>query len=355
MAIVFGKDVYKNQKQTNDTDHDNWGGNKDINSSNRNQDIIRVHKIDEIVGRHDIKAKLKTLINSSKSRGDVLEHLLFYGPPGLGKTTFGYAIANEIGTHFILTSGPTLTSKAEMASIITNLKEGDVLFIDEIHRLSKVLEEFLYPILEDFKMDIAIGKGSMTQIVQVKVPKFTLIGATTQIGLVSAPLRDRFGMTFKVDFFDVHDLSLIVTKYAKDLNIKIDEEAATEIARRSRGTARLAIRNLKRARDYALELRRDCISYEVVLHTFNNLDIDEYGLELVMRKYLYVLEKHFGGGPVGISNISSALYEDVRTIEDIYEPYLIKIGFLKRTVKGRVLTEKGREYISNLSSLYGLM
>lgn len=221
MAIVYGKDVPKNQKQTMGNDRNTFGVDRDTNLSNRNQDIIRVNKIDEIVGRNDIKAKLKTLINSSKSRGDVLEHLLFYGPPGLGKTTFGYAIAHEIGTSFILTSGPALTSKAEIASIITNLKEGDVLFIDEIHRLNKVLEEFLYPILEDFKMDIVIGKGSMTQVVQVTVPKFTLIGATTQIGLISAPLRDRFGMTFKVDFFDINDLSLIVKNMLKILIYKL--------------------------------------------------------------------------------------------------------------------------------------
>lgn len=319
---------------------------KELNQNiSENNEIKRAQSIDEIVGRKDIKRKLRTLINSAKSRDDAVEHLLFYGPPGLGKTTFGHAIAHEIGSNFVMTSGPSLTSKAEFASIVTGLKDGDVLFIDEIHRLNKVLEEFLYPVLEDFKMDISLGKGAMAKLMRLDVPKFTLIGATTQIGLISSPLRDRFGMTFKVDFFDLEDLSSIVKKYAKDLNMEIEDNAAVEIAKRSRGTARIAIRNLKRARDYAVEFNTNLINYEIVTHAFTNLEIDEFGLDPVMRKYLDTIVNHFAGGPVGVSNISSSIYEDIRTIEDVYEPYLIKIGFLKRTAQGRVITEKGRDYI----------
>ena len=306
----------------------------------------RPQKLSEIIGRKDIKNKLDVLINSARSRTDVIEHLLFYGPPGLGKTTFGYAISNEFGSTFYMTSGPSLNSKAELASIITGLNEGDILFIDEIHRLNKILEEFLYPILEDFKMDINFGKGTLSKLVRLDVPKFTLIGATTQIGLISAPLRDRFGMTFKVDFFDLDDLTKIVLNNASKQNIEIDEDAAVEIAKRSRGTARLALRNLRRARDYGISKNLTCIDFKTVEHAFESLEIDELGLDAIMRKYLEVLHKNFNGGPVGVSNISASIFEDMRTIEEVYEPYLIKLGFLKRTPQGRVLTDKGAEYIS---------
>ncbi len=307
----------------------------------------RPKKLGEVVGRKDIKDKLNVLINSAKSRTDVIEHLLFYGPPGLGKTTFGYAISNEFGSKFYMTSGPSLNSKADLASIITNLQEGDILFIDEIHRMNKLLEEFLYPILEDFKMDITFGKGTLSKHVRLDVPKFTLIGATTQIGLISAPLRDRFGMTFKVDFFDLEDLTQIVIKNSTILDFPIEFDAAVEIAKRSRGTARIALRNLRRARDYSISFNKTTIDFAVVERAFRDLEIDELGLDSVMRKYLEVVHKNFSGGPVGVSNVAASIFEDIRTIEEVYEPYLIKLGFLKRTPQGRVLTDYGREFILN--------
>lgn len=322
---------------------------KSVDSSGYQEDLqgnvqMRPKKLDEIIGRAKEKDKLGVLINSAKSRNDVIDHMLFYGPPGLGKTTFGYAIASEFGSNFIFTSGPGISSKAELASIVSSLNQGDFLFIDEIHRLNKVLEEFLYPILEDYRMDVSLGKGTLAKVIKIEVPKFTLIGATTQIGLISSPLRDRFGLTFKLDFFSLKELAEIVTDYARKMELSIDAKAANEIARRSRGTARLAIRNLKRARDYALHQNKKSVDIDVVLETFKQLEIDELGLDGVMRKYLDALINNFEGGPVGLSNIAASIYEDMRTIEEVYEPYLIKIGFLKRTVQGRVVTRKGQEY-----------
>lgn len=349
MAIIPGETSKKHkQKENKNALAENDLGSPDSSSSIEKSEVPlnRPQTLTEMVGRKDIKDKLEVLIKSAKSRGDVIEHLLFYGPPGLGKTTFGYAISNEFGSTFYMTSGPSLNSKAELASIITGLNEGDILFVDEIHRLNKILEEFLYPILEDFKMDINFGKGTLSKLVRLDVPKFTLIGATTQIGLISAPLRDRFGMTFKVDFFELADLTKIVMTNASKLNVEIAQDAAVEIAKRSRGTARLALRNLRRARDYAISLDKSSIDFHVVESAFKDLEIDELGLDLVMRKYLEVLHKNFGDGPVGVSNIAASIFEDMRTIEEVYEPYLIKLGFLKRTPQGRVLTEKGIEYIS---------
>lgn len=305
---------------------------------------LRAKTLSEVIGREKEKQKLNVLINSAKSRNDVIEHMMFYGPPGLGKTTFGYAIASEFGSNFVFTSGPGITSKAELASIISSLSYGDFLFIDEIHRLNKVLEEFLYPVLEDFCMDVSLGKGSLAKVIKIEVPKFTLIGATTQIGLISSPLRDRFGMTFKLDFFSLKELTSIVVDYARKLNLKINDDAAKEISRRSRGTARIGIRNLKRARDYAHFQGKDFVDIDVVTQTFKDLEIDELGLDGVMRKYLDVIINNFEGGPVGLSNIAASIYEDVRTIEEVYEPYLIKIGFLKRTLQGRVITKRCYEY-----------
>jgi holliday junction DNA helicase RuvB len=305
---------------------------------------MRAKTLAEVIGREKEKQKLSVLIGSAKSRNDVIDHMLFYGPPGLGKTTFGYAIASEFGSNFVFTSGPGISSKAELASIISSMNHGDFLFIDEIHRLNKILEEFLYPILEDFRMDVSLGKGSLAKVIKIEVPKFTLIGATTQIGLISSPLRDRFGMTFKLDFFSLKELSDIVIDYARKLDLKIDLKAANEIARRSRGTARIAIRNLKRARDYSFYQGKDIVDVQSVEFAFRDLEIDELGLDGVMRKYLEVLIHNFEGGPVGLSNIAASIYEDMRTIEEVYEPYLIKIGFLKRTVQGRVITKKCYEY-----------
>lgn len=310
----------------------------------KTSDSLRAKKLQEIIGRDQEKKKLEVLINSAKNRKDTLDHLLFYGPPGLGKTTFAHAISSEFGTNIIFTSGPGISSKAELASIFSSISEGDFVFIDEIHRLNKTLEEFLYPILEDFQMDVSLGKGSLSKVIKLDVPKFTLIGATTQIGLISSPLRDRFGVTFKLDFFNLKEMTDIVIEYAKKLSVEIKLDAAKEIARRSRGTARIAIRNLKRARDYAMDIEGDLIDLETVLRTFKALEVDELGLDGVMRKYLDVIMNNFEGGPVGLTNIAASIYEDARTIEEVYEPYLIKIGFLKRTLQGRVVTAKCYEY-----------
>lgn len=348
--IISGKQKINNSKKNSHknkkvTKSENGDKAKESIASNN---ILRVGKLDEIIGREEIKKKLRILINSAKSRCDSLEHILFYGPPGLGKTTFGYAISIEFGSKFIITSGPSLNSKAEIASIITNMNDGDILFIDEIHRLNKVLEEFLYPILEDFKMDISFGKGNLSKYIRLDVPKFTLIGATTQIGLISSPLRDRFGMIFKLDFFTIEELTEITIKSAHKLNVKIDKDAAIEIAKRSRGTARIAIRYLKQARDYAYHKNQDVIGFSTVIEMFSEMDVDEYGLDTVMRKYLETILYYFQGGPVGLSNIAASIYEDELTIQEVYEPYLIKVGFLKRTRQGRLITDKGAEYISNL-------
>lgn len=310
----------------------------------KQNDNLRAKNLKEIIGRESEKQKLEVLIKSAKSRDDVIDHMLFYGPPGLGKTTFAQAIASEFGTNFIFTSGPGISSKAELASICSSLNHGDFLFIDEIHRLNKVLEEFLYPILEDFQMDVSLGKGTMSKVIKLDVPKFTLIGATTQIGLISSPLRDRFGITFKLDFFSLKELTNIVLDYARKLNVEIDTQAAKEIAKRSRGTARIAIKNLKRARDYAHDQNNGFVDFLTVLKAFKALEVDELGLDGVMRKYLEVIIHNFDGGPVGLTNIAASIYEDPRTIEEVYEPYLIKIGFLKRTVQGRVITSKCYEY-----------
>lgn len=345
MAIISGKDNSSNQLNNKSKNKEK----KDIAISVETEKIgiNRAKNLDEIIGRESIKKKLRVLINAAKSRNDNLEHMLFYGPPGLGKTTFGYAISNEFGANFMVTSGPALTSKAELAALITNMNDGDILFVDEIHRLNKILEEFLYPILEDYKMDISFGKGTLSKVVRLDVPKFTLIGATTQIGLISSPLRDRFGMVFKVDFFPLDELAEIIKQYASKLEIEIENDAAFEIAKRSRGTARIGIRNLKRSRDYAFHKSKIVIDFQTVIESFREMEIDEFGLDAVMRKYLEVILKNFDGGPVGLSNIAASIYEDTRTIEEVYEPFLIKLGFMKRTSQGRVITEKGKQYISN--------
>ncbi|MFW5719709.1 MAG: Holliday junction branch migration DNA helicase RuvB [Candidatus Dojkabacteria bacterium] len=314
-------------------------------ASQRGEESLRPKTLQDIIGMQKEKDKLKILLESAKIREDVVDHILFYGPPGLGKTTFGNALAAEHGTNFVFTSGPGISSKAELASILTNLQRGDFLFIDEIHRLNKIIEEFLYPVLEDFSMDMTLGKGSLAKVMKLDLPKFTLIGATTQIGLISAPLRDRFGSIFKLDFYSLQDLTSIVLSYAEKFGVGIEAKAAFEVARRSRGTARIAIRNLKRVRDYSLACGEPKISVQTTLLAFIELGIDDFGIDSVMHKYLDAIISNFEGGPVGLSNIAASIYEDARTIEEVYEPYLIKIGFVKRTNQGRVVTKKCMEYV----------
>jgi Holliday junction DNA helicase RuvB len=311
----------------------------------------RPETLDSVIGRDDLKKKIRLLINSAKKRSDSIEHMLFYGPPGLGKTTFGYAISKEFGSKFYITSGAAIGSKADMASLVTSLEQGDVLFIDEIHRLNKVVEEFLYPILEDFKMDIVIGKGPLAKVMRLDIAKFTLIGATTKIGAISKPLLDRFGLSFKLDYFELEDLQKIILSHAKKIDIDVTSEAALEIAKRSRGTARIAIRNLRRCRDYVLSRNKNLIDFEDVNIAFKDLSIDELGIDDVMYKYMDIIYSHFDGGPVGLNNLSASLYEDIDTIEEVYEPYLIQIGLIKRTSKGRILTNKGIEYIRGVNKM----
>lgn len=309
----------------------------------------RPRSLSEIVGRDEIKKKLRIMIKSAKTRKDSIEHILFYGPPGLGKTTFGYAISNEMGKNFIFTSGPAINSKAEMASIIASLEEGSVLFIDEIHRLSKVIEEFLYPIMEDFRMDLGGANNGLSKIIRVNIPKFTLVGATTKFGNLSAPLRDRFGLTIRLEFYEPEDLAKIVLVYAQKWGYKIDDEASFEVARRSRGTARIAMNYLRRVIDYYISFGNGhTINFNDVVKAFNELEVDEYGIDTNLKKYIHVIYHNFESGPVGLNNISAVIYEDIRTIEEIYEPYLLKLGFIKRTGQGRILTEKGQEYAKNM-------
>lgn len=309
-------------------------------------DSKRPQSMIEIIGRAKEKEKLRVLMESAKQRGEVVDHILFYGPPGLGKTTFAHVIAKEMNVNVIFASGPAITSKAEVASLLSNISEGDILFIDEIHRLNKIIEEFLYPVMEDFKMDLSLGKGVMAKVVNIEIPKFTLIGATTQIGLLSAPFRDRFGFVLRLDFYSAEELCELIINHSNKMGIKIELEAAKIIAERSRGTARVAIKHLRRVLDYFFtnQDKASILTLKVTHDAFERMEVDEFGLDSIMRKYLQCIIENFEGGPVGITNIVASILEDSRTIEEVYEPYLIKIGFIKRTSRGRMITDKGKEY-----------
>jgi len=306
---------------------------------------LRPKRLDEIVGRENIKKKLKILIQAAKERNEAVEHIIFYGPHGLGKTMFAHVIANEIGKKIYVTSGPAITNKAEIASILTNLEKFDVLFIDEIHRLRKEIEEFLYPAMEEYKLDLTIGKGPSAKVIRLDLAPFTLIGATTRIGLLSGPLRDRFGVIQRLDFYSQEELKEIVLRASKKIEVKITESGAAEVAKRSRGTARIALRLLRRVRDYSQVNGREVIDLNTVKEALTLNDIDEEGLDPLDRKLLTILVKNFKGGPVGIETLSAAVAEDVETICDVYEPYLLQSGFIKRIPRGRVATEKAFKYI----------
>ena len=306
---------------------------------------LRVSEWHDFVGQESVKKSIQIAINAARKRKEALEHVLLYGPPGLGKTTLSHLIAKEMGSNIRITSGPAIERAGDLASILTNLEPGDVLFIDEIHRLNKVVEETLYPAMEEYCLDIVIGKGPSARTVRLDLPRFTIVGATTRAGMLSGPLRDRFGVVHRMVFYNPQHLAIIIEKAAKKLKIAIDKEAILTIAKRARGTPRIALRLLKRARDFAQVHGEGDISFDLCEKALGLIEVDSLGLDSLDHRYLKsIIEKH-GGGPVGVETIAASLAEDVGTIEEIVEPYLLQIGFLKRTKSGRVATPEAYSHL----------
>ena len=310
-----------------------------MDEDKRIEGSLRPQTLRDYIGQGKIKESLGIYIEAAKQRQDSLDHCLFYGPPGLGKTTLAGVIANEMGVHMKVTSGPAIEKPGETAAILNNLQEGDILFIDEIHRLNRQVEEVLYPAMEDFAIDIMIGKGATARSIRLDLPHFTLVGATTRAGLLTAPLRDRFGVIHRLEFYSIEELRLIILHSAKLLDVEIDMEGATELARRSRGTPRLANRILKRVRDFAQVRYDGVITLDVARTALDLMDVDKLGLDHLDRNILMTMIEKFGGGPVGLDTLAAAIGEDSGTIEDVYEPYLIKNGLINRTPRGRMVTD----------------
>ena len=315
-----------------------------ITTENLEEDVkieshLRPQLLDDYIGQEKAKEILKVYITAARERGEALDHVLFYGPPGLGKTTLAGIIANEMHVNIKITSGPAIEKPGEMAAILNNLQEGDVLFVDEIHRLNRQVEEVLYPAMEDYAIDIMIGKGASARSIRLDLPKFTLVGATTRVGMLTAPLRDRFGVIHRLEFYTVEELKRISARSAKVLDVGIDDAGATALARRSRGTPRLANRLLKRVREFAQVKYDGYITEDVANYALDLLDVDKCGLDQTDRNLLMTIIERFDGGPVGLDTLAASLSEDSGTIEDVYEPYLLKNGFIQRTPRGRIVTD----------------
>ena len=315
-----------------------------ITTENLEEDVkieshLRPQLLDDYIGQEKAKEILKVYITAARERGEALDHVLFYGPPGLGKTTLAGIIANEMHVNIKITSGPAIEKPGEMAAILNNLQEGDVLFVDEIHRLNRQVEEVLYPAMEDYAIDIMIGKGASARSIRLDLPKFTLVGATTRVGMLTAPLRDRFGVIHRLEFYTVEELKRIIARSAKVLDVGIDDAGATALARRSRGTPRLANRLLKRVRDFAQVKYDGYITEDVANYALDLLDVDKCGLDQTDRTLLMTIIERFDGGPVGLDTLAASLSEDSGPIEDVYEPYLLKNGFIQRTPRGRIVTD----------------